>query len=202
MHGVIIKMRILCRTIPPSSLPRFWRPFGPHHRSNSKQTCPSQTVCWRILRLARSITTSSISAERHCISQAMPSGESPSPSPPPSLPAASAPGPRFIALQKIFNHALTSTLKTNSYANFSKCFPTPARHCPSALEGVWKQLNAKLEEGCVKEFEAIISERKVIEGLNGWDTAVEEAKRRVARGIEGEEAPKAYVEPQFKAVQV
>lgn len=121
----------------------------------------------------------------------MPSSKSPSPSPPPSLPAASAPGPRFIALQKIFNHALTSTLKTNSYANFSKCFPTPAQHCPTALEGVWKQLNAKLEEGCIKEFEAIVSERKVIEGLNGWDTAVEEAKRRVARGIEGEEAPKA-----------
>lgn len=117
----------------------------------------------------------------------MPSRTSPSPSPPPSLPIASTPGPRFLALQKIFTQALTSTLKTNSYANFSQCFPTPAQHCPSALEGVWKQLNAKLEEGCIKQFEAIVLERKVIEGLNGWDAAVEEAKTRIARGVEGEE---------------
>jgi kinetochore protein NNF1 len=121
----------------------------------------------------------------------MPVHTSPSPSPPPSLPIASTPGPRFLALQKIFTQALTSTLKTNSYANFSKCFPTPAQHCPSALEGVWKQLNAKLEEGCMKEFEAIVSERKVVEGLNGWDAVVEEAKRRIARGVEGEEAQRA-----------
>lgn len=43
-------------------------------------------------------------------------------------------------------------------------------------------MNAKLEEGCLKEFEAIVAERKVVEGLNGWDRVVEEARRRVARG--------------------
>ena len=121
----------------------------------------------------------------------MPPRNSQSPSPPPSLPIASTPGPRFLALQKIFTQALTSTLKTNSYANFSKCFPTPAQHCPTALEGVWKQLNTKLEEGCMKEFEAIVFEKKVIEGLNGWDTVVEDAKRRIARGVEGEEVHRA-----------
>ncbi|ERF73641.1 hypothetical protein EPUS_00894 [Endocarpon pusillum Z07020] len=121
----------------------------------------------------------------------MPPRNSRSPSPPPSLPIASSPGPRFLALQKIFTQALTSTLKTSSYANFSKCFPTPAQHCPTALEGVWKQLNAKLEEGCMKEFEAIVFEKKVIEGLNGWDAVVEDAKRRIARGVEGEEVHRA-----------
>lgn len=39
----------------------------------------------------------------------------------------------------------------------------------------------------MKQFEAIVLERKVIEGLNGWDAAVEEAKTRIARGVEGEE---------------
>lgn len=43
----------------------------------------------------------------------------------------------------------------------------------------------------MKEFEAIVSERKVVEGLNGWDAAVEEAKRRIARGVQGEEAQRA-----------
>lgn len=52
-------------------------------------------------------------------------------------------------------------------------------------------MNAKLGEGCVKEFEAIVSERKVLEGLNGWDAVVEQAKTRVARGIEGEQAQRA-----------
>ena len=79
------------------------------------------------------------------------------------------PGVRATALQKIFTTALASTLKANSYANFSACFPTPAQHCPAALEGVWKQLNTKLEEGCTREFEAILRERNVVEGLGDID---------------------------------
>jgi len=43
----------------------------------------------------------------------------------------------------------------------------------------------------MKEFEAIVRERRVIEGLNGWDVVVEEAKRRIARGVEGEEVQRA-----------
>lgn len=117
---------------------------------------------------------------------------SPSPPPlPPTLPIPSAPGPRFLALQKIFHNALTSTLKQNSYANFAQCFPTAAQHCPAALEGVWRQLNEKFEEGCRREFEAIVEERNVVEGLNGWDGLVEEAGMRLARGIVGGETGKA-----------
>lgn len=43
----------------------------------------------------------------------------------------------------------------------------------------------------MKEFEAIVFEKKVIEGLNGWDAVVEDAKRRIARGIEGEQVHRA-----------
>lgn len=117
----------------------------------------------------------------------MPSRNSASPSPPPQAPVASTPGLRAAALQKIFASALTSTLKANSYANFSACFPTPAQHCPSALEGVWKQLNTKLEEGCAREFEAILQERNVVEGLNEWDARVEEARRQMNRGVDGQQ---------------
>lgn len=36
-----------------------------------------------------------------------------------------------------------------------------------------------------------MSERKVVEGLNGWDAVVDEARRKIARGVEGEEAQRA-----------
>lgn len=117
-----------------------------------------------------------------------------SPSPAPSAPVLTEPGPRATALQKVFATALTATLKSNSYANFSACFPTPAQHCAPALEGVWKQLNAKLEEGCTREFEDILRERGVVKGLNEWDAAIEKARRSKDRGVEGEEKPKGMHE--------
>jgi len=115
-------------------------------------------------------------------------------SPPPPAPTFTEPGPRATALQRVFGDALKATLKSNSYANFSACFPTPAQHCAPALEGVWKQLNAKLEEGCTKEFEDILRERGVVKGLNEWDAAVEKARRSKDRGVDDEEKPKGFHE--------
>lgn len=109
-----------------------------------------------------------------------------SPSPPPQVPIVSAPGPRAAALQKVFEGALSSSIKANSYVNFSSCFPTPAKYCPTALEGVWKQLNTRLEEECARDFEKILEERQVVEGLNQWDNMIEEARRRKHRAVEGE----------------
>ncbi|KAL9624015.1 MAG: hypothetical protein Q9160_001768 [Pyrenula sp. 1 TL-2023] len=108
----------------------------------------------------------------------------PSP-PPPDAPTASTPGPRAAALTRIFESALATTIRTHSYANFSACFPTPAKHCPAALEGVWKQLNTKLEDGCRGEFEAILSERGVVQALNEWDGVLDDARRKQARAVEG-----------------
>ena len=117
-----------------------------------------------------------------------------SPSPPPSLPISSHPGPRASALQKIFSSALTTTVKTNSYANFSSCFPTPARYCPTALEGVWKQINLRFVQNCQNEFGAILRERNVVEGLNTWDGVVDEARRRCNVSVDGESVGRAYVQ--------
>lgn len=114
-----------------------------------------------------------------------------SPSPAPEAPVAAIPGPRATKLQQVFNGALSASLKANSYANFSACFPTPATYCPTALEGVWKQLNTRLEEECTRDFEKILEERNVVEGLNQWDTLVDDARRRKNRAVDGEEAPRA-----------
>ncbi|EXJ78272.1 hypothetical protein A1O3_09433 [Capronia epimyces CBS 606.96] len=116
----------------------------------------------------------------------MPARVSASPSPAPEVPVAAAPGPRAAALHKVFAGALSSSIKANSYANFSSCFPTPAKYCPTALEGVWRQLNARLEEECTRDFEKILEERHVIEGLNQWDILIEDARRRKNRAVEGD----------------
>jgi kinetochore protein NNF1 len=120
------------------------------------------------------------------ISATMPSRTSASPSPPPSAPTQSIiqPGPRAAALKKIYTSALTSTLKSNSYENFSSCFPTPAKYCPTALEGVYRQLNTRLEAECTKEFEKILEERNVIEGLNHWDDILDQARQRRDRAVD------------------
>ena len=109
-----------------------------------------------------------------------------SPSPPPEAPGCSNPGPRAAALQKVFAGALTASLKTNSYANFSSCFPTPAKHCPDALEGVWAQMNTRLEQECTREFEQILGDRQVVGGLNQWENLIEEARKRQQRAVEGD----------------
>ena len=113
-----------------------------------------------------------------------------SPSPPPPAPVAQTPGPRASRLQAVFEQALGRTLRANSFANFSGCFPTPATHVPGSLESVWRQLNAKLEESAKAEFEDILHERDAIGQLNELDRLVGEARFRRAnagrRGGEGE----------------
>lgn len=101
---------------------------------------------------------------------------SPSLSPPPTT--AIPPSHRFVALRKVYTEAIRATLRTNTYENFSTCFPTPATYCPRALEGVWKQLNSRLEEECLKDFGRICSERDVENGLATWEKLIEDAKSR------------------------
>ena len=90
-------------------------------------------------------------------------------------------------LQQVFSEALSRTLRANSYANFSSCFPTPAKHVPHSLESVWRQLNAKLEESAKAEFEDVMRERDVVRGLNELDRLIGEARlrRENAGGGEG-----------------
>jgi len=104
-----------------------------------------------------------------------------SPSPPPSAPtvdSAAITSHRYAALRKVYTSALRATLTTNSYPNFASCFPTPATYCPRALEGVWKQLNTRLEEECLKDFEKLCQERNVDHGLGLWEQLIEDAKGR------------------------
>ncbi|KAL4801567.1 Nnf1-domain-containing protein [Aspergillus unguis] len=117
-----------------------------------------------------------------------PPGGHQSPSPPPRPPIAQTPGPRVTRLQEIYAQALARTLRANSYANFAACFPTPAKYVPASLEGVWRQLNAKLEESAKAEFEEILVERDAIAQLNELDRLVGEARvrRENGNGNEGE----------------
>lgn len=110
----------------------------------------------------------------------------------PTVPASTSaateatPGPRATRLQQVFDQALARTLRANSYANFSGCFPTPARHVPASLESVWRQLNAKLEEGARAEFADIVRERDAVGLLNELDRMVGEARARRDGRVNGE----------------
>lgn len=107
-----------------------------------------------------------------------------SPSPPPPAPISQTPGLRASRLNQVFDQALARTLRANSYANFAGCFPTPARHVPASLEGVWRQLNAKLEANAKAEFEEIIAERDAVPHLNELDRLVGDARVRKEQGGE------------------
>ncbi|KAI9854864.1 MAG: hypothetical protein M1824_006554 [Vezdaea acicularis] len=96
------------------------------------------------------------------------------------------PGPRALALQKIYNEALAHTLKTCSYANFSSCFPTPAKYVPDSLHKLWAQMVGRLEELAKSEFADILAEREVVPRLNELDELVAEARRRRDREPQGE----------------
>ena len=121
--------------------------------------------------------------------QALDRSQDPSPSPPPPAPVPLTPGPRASRLQQVFSEALSRTLRANSYANFSSCFPTPSKHVPRSLEAVWRQLNAKLEESAKAEFEDVVRERDVVRGLNELDRLVGEARFRKENGEGGECVP-------------
>jgi kinetochore protein NNF1 len=113
-----------------------------------------------------------------------------SPSPPPEAPLASTPGPRAAALQRVFAGALSASIKANSYANFSSCFPTPAQYIPDALEDAWAQVNGRLEQESTRQFEQILEDRKVVEALNQWEALIEEARTRKNRAVDGDAPPR------------
>ncbi|KAJ9292682.1 hypothetical protein DTO271G3_8496 [Paecilomyces variotii] len=135
----------------------------------------------------------------------------PSPSPPPPAPVPLTPGPRASRLEKVYTEALSRTLRANSYANFSACFPTPAKYVPASLESVWRQLNAKLEESAKAEFDEIMREKDAVRGLNELDRLVGEARLRMENGEEGgvvaphtlgaEELYKAHLAPYLQDAQ-
>lgn len=108
---------------------------------------------------------------------------SPTPrSPPP--PTALTPGPLATRLTDLYHSALKKTLSTCSYANFAACFPTPAKHRPEILRGLWMQVVGKIEAKSREEFEGILGERSVVEGLNSLEGVVQGGRGRREVGRE------------------
>ncbi len=112
-----------------------------------------------------------------------PPSRSPSPAPHPPLPL--TPGPRATLFTRVLSAALTKTVSTCSYANFSACFPTPACHAEHVLQIVWKQIVGGIEEKSRREFEEILAEKDVVGGLNELERLVGMARGRREGGGEG-----------------
>lgn len=108
-----------------------------------------------------------------------------SPSPAPAPPLQQTPGPRATALNDVFTSALTHVIHTCSYTNFSACFPTSAKYADNVLQVVWKQIVGGIEEKSKREFEEILVEKDVINGLNELERLVGTAKARRDGGGDG-----------------
>ena len=106
---------------------------------------------------------------------------SPAPTPPQTL----TPGPYATALNSVFTSALTHVVHTCSYANFSACFPTSAKYAENVLQVVWKQIVGGIEEKSKREFEEILVEKDVVNGLNELERLVGTAKARRDAGGKG-----------------
>lgn len=63
------------------------------------------------------------------------------------------------------------------------------------MEGVWKQLNARLEEECLKDFEKICAERNVVDSLNELERVIEGAKIRKQQADDGGNTAQAVQKP-------
>ncbi|MCJ1354559.1 MAG: hypothetical protein MMC33_004548 [Icmadophila ericetorum] len=102
-----------------------------------------------------------------------------SPSPPPQPPLAATPGPLAQRAREIYMKALTTTIQTCSYSAFAACFPTPAAQKPEVLKSAWKQFVDKCQERGQWEWGEIERERGVVEGFNGLEGVLAEARGRM-----------------------
>ncbi|KAI5845184.1 Nnf1-domain-containing protein [Morchella snyderi] len=95
-------------------------------------------------------------------------------------------GPRATRLRALFATSLEHSIKTCSYSNFAKCFPTPAQNAPENLKRAWEEMCAYFEGRSMVEWEKILKERNAIESLNQLDVLIREAEERRAAAPAGE----------------
>ena len=98
--------------------------------------------------LASLITKAPQSFRQTQLQEIMPSADPTperSPSPPPSVPTASTPGLRASAFIRLYNDALSNTLKSISYDSFAACFPMIAAQAPDSLRAMHGAFVGRLE---------------------------------------------------------
>lgn len=148
--------------------PHFWRPSRKQHfhlhlshsDSNQPQILPTPTIptCPENPRLP------SINQPHN-----MPSADR-SPSPPPSAPTASTPGPRASAFITLYNNALSNTLKSISYESFAACFPLIAQQAPDSLRAMHGAFVGRLEGFAKVRFLFVFGGGDFEGGgFEGWD---------------------------------
>ncbi|RFU24870.1 hypothetical protein B7463_g11468, partial [Scytalidium lignicola] len=127
--------------------------------------------------------------------QPPPPPEHMSPSPPPQQPTPLTLGPRATAFLKLYDDALSHTLRAISYKSFAACFPTIAQSAPESLRGMHQGLVGRLEGFAKNEFETILVERNVVQNLNALEDLIADAKRRKARASGDEEVIATHLLP-------
>jgi hypothetical protein len=120
--------------------------FSASASSSRKQRTPISSLHTRRRSHRRTAQSTPRSPIEFHPQHSMPSADpTHSPSPPPSAPTASTPGPRASAFITLYNSALSNTLKSISYDSFAACFPLIATQAPDSLRAMHGAFVGRLE---------------------------------------------------------
>ncbi|KAK6520749.1 hypothetical protein TWF506_000996 [Arthrobotrys conoides] len=149
--------------------------------------------------------------------------EMPPPPPPPAAVAAAAPQAkpstktmaevseapitihkriRAPLLDKVFEKSLKASLSGITPEAWNKCFPTPTVRRPEQMKEVRKKFCEIYELNVRKNFQDIISSRKLLASLDNLDILISEAQTRKARFLEENPQPPLPMDPPPKPTPV
>ncbi|KAK6536935.1 hypothetical protein TWF281_001142 [Arthrobotrys megalospora] len=102
---------------------------------------------------------------------------------------------RSPLLDKVFEKSLKSSLSGITPEAWNKCFPTPTARRPEQMKEVRKKFCEIYELNVRKNFQDIISSRKLLASLDNLDILISEAQTRKARFLEENPQPPLPMDP-------
>ncbi|KAK6351526.1 hypothetical protein TWF718_004684 [Orbilia javanica] len=102
---------------------------------------------------------------------------------------------RSPLLDKVFEKSLKSSLSGITPEAWNKCFPTPTVRRPEQMKEVRKKFCEIYELNVRKNFQDIISSRKLLASLDNLDILISEAQTRKAKFLEENPQPPLPMDP-------
>ncbi|RVD87746.1 uncharacterized protein DFL_001957 [Arthrobotrys flagrans] len=109
---------------------------------------------------------------------------------------------RSPLLDKVFEKSLKSSLSGITPEAWNKCFPTPTARRPEQMKEVRKKFCEIYELNVRKNFQDIISSRKLLASLDNLDILISEAQTRKARFLEENPQPPLPMDPPPKPTPI
>ncbi|KAF3169436.1 hypothetical protein TWF225_011327 [Orbilia oligospora] len=109
---------------------------------------------------------------------------------------------RAPLLDKVFEKSLKASLSGITPEAWNKCFPTPTVRRPEQMKEVRKKFCEIYELNVRKNFQDMISSRKLLASLDNLDILISEAQTRKARFLEENPQPPLPMDPPPKPTPV